>query len=191
MYTIAKTVGLPATFVELRHQSTHEQLPSLAKLRTAARKALEWLWEYYWEQLEPEEEEPPPKPRPPVVEDTVNEYLREDNEARQQALLADLIKFPRDGVEETVRRLQRLLPGNRAYLKCAKLLSDLKNGINAEISSETLAEAAECEGMPEGIMDVDVEDEVQLPGSNEEKRYCGWQVYQGVWEPKPFGIYNV
>lgn len=51
MYTLAKTIGLPATFVELRHQATHEQLPSLAKLRSAARKALTWIWDYYWRHL--------------------------------------------------------------------------------------------------------------------------------------------
>lgn len=52
MYDVAKSVGLPATFVELRHQATHEQLPSLTRLRAAARKALDWIWEYYWRQLE-------------------------------------------------------------------------------------------------------------------------------------------
>ncbi|KAI1477191.1 Las1-domain-containing protein [Daldinia eschscholtzii] len=51
MYSIAKTIGLPATFVELRHQATHEQLPSLSKLRTAAKKALAWIWDYYWKNL--------------------------------------------------------------------------------------------------------------------------------------------
>ncbi|KAF3359317.1 hypothetical protein VdG1_02340 [Verticillium dahliae VDG1] len=47
MYSVAKTIGLPATFVELRHQATHEQLPSLAKLRAAARRALDWIWERF------------------------------------------------------------------------------------------------------------------------------------------------
>ncbi|KAK3403578.1 Las1-like-domain-containing protein [Sordaria brevicollis] len=51
MYGVAKSVGLPATFVELRHQATHEQLPSLTRLRTAAKKGLEWIWEYYWKHL--------------------------------------------------------------------------------------------------------------------------------------------
>ncbi|KAL2023921.1 hypothetical protein VTK56DRAFT_698 [Thermocarpiscus australiensis] len=51
MYDVAKSVGLPATFVELRHQATHEQLPSLTRLRAAARKALDWIWEYYWRNL--------------------------------------------------------------------------------------------------------------------------------------------
>ncbi|KAK3373872.1 Las1-like-domain-containing protein [Lasiosphaeria ovina] len=51
MYGVAKSVGLPATFVELRHQATHEQLPSLTRLRAAARLALDWIWDYYWKHL--------------------------------------------------------------------------------------------------------------------------------------------
>ncbi|SPQ21866.1 623a1889-8a71-435a-831a-e86d5baec5f8 [Thermothielavioides terrestris] len=51
MYDVAKSVGLPATFVELRHQATHEQLPSLTRLRGAAAKALAWIWDYYWRHL--------------------------------------------------------------------------------------------------------------------------------------------
>ena len=51
MYGLAKSVGLPATFVELRHQATHEQLPSLTRLRSAARSALTWIWSYYWVHL--------------------------------------------------------------------------------------------------------------------------------------------
>ncbi|EGS17288.1 uncharacterized protein CTHT_0066080 [Thermochaetoides thermophila DSM 1495] len=53
MYDVAKAVGLPAAFVELRHQATHEQLPSLTRLRSAARRALEWIWWYYWKGLGP------------------------------------------------------------------------------------------------------------------------------------------
>jgi len=53
MYAVAKSVGLPAAFVELRHQATHEALPSLTKLRDAADKALGWIWEYYWQNLQP------------------------------------------------------------------------------------------------------------------------------------------
>ncbi|KAG8666117.1 hypothetical protein FPOAC1_010920 [Fusarium poae] len=58
MYAVADTIGLPATFVELRHQCTHEQLPSLAKLRTAARKALLWIWDYHWKQLDEDSSDP-------------------------------------------------------------------------------------------------------------------------------------
>lgn len=52
MYQKAMAVGVPASFVELRHEATHRDLPSLAVLRNAARRSLEWLWEFYWEKIE-------------------------------------------------------------------------------------------------------------------------------------------
>lgn len=57
MYGVAKTIGLPAAFVELRHQGTHEPMPSLAQLRPAAARALMWIWDYYWKNLPGQEEE--------------------------------------------------------------------------------------------------------------------------------------
>ncbi|KAG8942603.1 rRNA-processing protein las1 [Tulasnella sp. 424] len=45
---IAAQIGLPAWFVELRHQATHEDLPSLLVLREAAREALTWLLHNYF-----------------------------------------------------------------------------------------------------------------------------------------------
>ncbi|GAA5868505.1 hypothetical protein JCM3774_005401 [Rhodotorula dairenensis] len=46
--SLAAQIGLPAWFVELRHQATHEDLPSIAVLRDAARQALDWLYANYW-----------------------------------------------------------------------------------------------------------------------------------------------
>jgi len=51
MYALARRLALPASFVELRHQATHEALPSLNRLRDAAARALEWIWDYYWAHL--------------------------------------------------------------------------------------------------------------------------------------------
>ncbi|BGP27793.1 rRNA-processing protein las1 [Rhodotorula toruloides] len=46
--SLAQQIQLPLWFVELRHQATHEDLPSLGVLRDAARQALDWLYTYYW-----------------------------------------------------------------------------------------------------------------------------------------------
>lgn len=62
MYGVAKSVGLPASFVELRHETTHEQLPSLNRLRAAADKARDWIWDHYWSNL-------------PALEDTMGDEL--------------------------------------------------------------------------------------------------------------------
>jgi ribosomal biogenesis protein LAS1 len=52
MFQKAAVLGIPTSFVELRHEATHRDLPSLAVLRGATQRALEWLWDYYWEKLE-------------------------------------------------------------------------------------------------------------------------------------------
>ncbi|KAJ5121413.1 uncharacterized protein N7515_009374 [Penicillium bovifimosum] len=48
MFQRATDLGLPASFVELRHEATHREPPSLIVLRKAAQRSLEWLWVNYW-----------------------------------------------------------------------------------------------------------------------------------------------
>ncbi|KAJ2200313.1 rRNA-processing protein las1 [Coemansia sp. RSA 2522] len=48
MAVLARRIGMPAWFVELRHACTHEQVPSLRVLRAAHAHALVWLDEHYW-----------------------------------------------------------------------------------------------------------------------------------------------
>jgi hypothetical protein len=45
---LAQSVGLPRILVDLRHEATHNNLPSLNILSIAADQALEWLEEHYW-----------------------------------------------------------------------------------------------------------------------------------------------
>lgn len=49
IFSIARTIGLPGWIVELRHEATHNQLPSLIVLRSAARHLLEWYHVNYWQ----------------------------------------------------------------------------------------------------------------------------------------------
>lgn len=51
MYQKAMNVGLSASFVELRHEATHRELPSLSVFRDATRRSLDWLWNQYWVHL--------------------------------------------------------------------------------------------------------------------------------------------
>lgn len=48
MFSRALDLGLPASFVELRHEATHRELPSLTVLRDSTGRSLEWLWGFYW-----------------------------------------------------------------------------------------------------------------------------------------------
>ncbi|KAI9718053.1 MAG: hypothetical protein M1812_004311 [Candelaria pacifica] len=52
MFQVATRIGLPKSFVELRHQATHEELPALLVLRQAADRSLRWLWHYYWRTID-------------------------------------------------------------------------------------------------------------------------------------------
>ncbi|KAK6526873.1 rRNA-processing protein las1 [Arthrobotrys megalospora] len=52
MYNLAQELGLPASFVDVRHAATHEALPPLGVLRTTCARALDWLWANYWEKVE-------------------------------------------------------------------------------------------------------------------------------------------
>ncbi|KNG47839.1 Las1-domain-containing protein [Stemphylium lycopersici] len=47
-----KSLQLPLTLLEIRHRIVHRHLPSLAELKRAATESLEWLWEWYWSQLD-------------------------------------------------------------------------------------------------------------------------------------------
>ena len=51
MYNKAREIGLPAALVELRHEATHGDTPSLKVLRSAAQRSLQWLFIDYWQRL--------------------------------------------------------------------------------------------------------------------------------------------
>ena len=44
------SAGLPRLLVDIRHEATHNELPSLGVLRLAAQSALNWLQDSYWGQ---------------------------------------------------------------------------------------------------------------------------------------------
>eukprot|EP00878_Enallax_costatus_P031813 GHUV01034861.1.p1 GENE.GHUV01034861.1~~GHUV01034861.1.p1 ORF type:complete len:167 (+),score=22.92 GHUV01034861.1:440-940(+) len=46
--TLAEAAGLSRLLVDIRHESTHNELPSLSTLQLAARQALDWLVTQYW-----------------------------------------------------------------------------------------------------------------------------------------------
>lgn len=47
-----KSLQLPYNLLEVRHRIVHRHLPSLAELKRAAKDSLDWLWEWYWSQLD-------------------------------------------------------------------------------------------------------------------------------------------
>lgn len=176
MYSLAKAIGLPATFVELRHQATHEQLPSLAKLRTAAKKALAWIWDYYWKHLV---EDNSPKKDP--CRDTVLRYLKEDDEAKRKDIIAEMVAWDAGTLLKAVSELQETLPGNQVFLKCLKLSKDIVAGVvKTAVKGEEVEKSADPTqiGTPkdlESTKDADAAD-------------IGWSRHPGPWKPKPIGM---
>ncbi|KAG6019494.1 hypothetical protein E4U41_003208 [Claviceps citrina] len=164
MYSIAKTIGLPATFVELRHQATHEQLPSLAKLRSAAKKALDWIWNYYWKHLV----ENLTAPKSDACRDVVLGYLRGGEESQTMRALD---KFAKEKVLGVITELQGSLPGNQAYLRCLKLSREVMMREDEAVLEEDDAEIVE-DGR----------------GDEEAVSSSAWGLYQGPWKPKPIGV---
>ncbi|TWU78347.1 rRNA-processing protein las1 [Metarhizium rileyi] len=161
MYSVAKTIGLPATFVELRHQATHEQLPSLAKLRAAARKALAWIWDYYWKDLADE------TPKGDACREAVMEYLRtEGDDSQRDKTMQVLSGFDKARILAVIAVLQTELPGNQVYLKCLKLSKDIMMRVDEEEQGNEATEE---------------EESFEESGS-------GWRLYEGEWKAKPIGM---
>ena len=49
MYALGRNIDLPKSFIDLRHQITHDdEMPSLVVLRDFTKRALKWLYEDYW-----------------------------------------------------------------------------------------------------------------------------------------------
>lgn len=52
LHNLANNLNLPSHFVEMRHVCTHEAMPSLEMLRVTSFRALQWLLDNYWLQME-------------------------------------------------------------------------------------------------------------------------------------------
>ena len=48
MYALASKIGMPLHFVEMRHQITHETMPSIEELAKITEEALGWMYERWW-----------------------------------------------------------------------------------------------------------------------------------------------
>lgn len=49
MHSEAERLGIPASWVDLRHDAIHSnKLPGVARLASVAKEALKWLWNDYW-----------------------------------------------------------------------------------------------------------------------------------------------
>jgi hypothetical protein len=128
MYDMAESYGMPLTFVELRHEITHGQIPSVQTLQRHATEALDWLWKEFWAKLVPD---PPPSSE-------ANRIAEEERVAREAQVIVSTYLAARiaklkggaagkkrkaasaeaaDPVDEASRALVRLCQNNTSNLE--------------------------------------------------------------------------
>lgn len=208
MYAIAKTIGLPATYVELRHQATHEELPSLSKLRSATQKALKWIWAYYWVNLSEVEIE--------IEEATVDEcrvaverIVKEGNERMSRKWEKELRRWDEDRVLDVLIGVMGETTDAKVLMRLVKLQEGLLSPASSEKSevkeegSKSLDQVrAELASMERDFGSDDEEEGQEEPKRKhrkgddvseakvaiEEPESKGWEMWAGPWVPKPIGV---
>ncbi|KAF9881260.1 hypothetical protein CkaCkLH20_01410 [Colletotrichum karsti] len=201
MYSVAKTIGLPATFVELRHQATHEQLPSLAKLRSSARKALAWIWEYYWRHLGADEDEEVVivgEAAAPGYREMVTAYLDEAEGSRKAERRRLLDRLDEKQVLLALSLIMEAPASNAVLLGALKLSREILGTGQGEESGELDLERdvervrAEISRSRDALMSDAKEDDKSsgdaLPEDSHGGGGTGWAKYEGTWKPRPIGV---
>jgi len=190
MYSVAKTIGLPATFVELRHQATHEELPSLLKLRIATDKALQWIWEYYWASLAENS-----------VADgctlRVEDLLKHARTFTEKEFNSQLKQWDKNHLRAALDQISRTTDDADVLLECMKLSQQLLLG-----EAEEREEQSEEETVPQDIEEIRVEmrsmadalsnsESGNLPAGETIRDFVaqrsGWTLCKESWTPKPIG----
>ncbi|KAG9237728.1 Las1-like-domain-containing protein [Amylocarpus encephaloides] len=212
MYTLAKTLGLPATYVELRHQATHEELPSLPKLRTATEKALGWIWEYYWVKLSQSDSNMDGDTMEVILEALVKRIVREGDTSRRDELQEELLREKATGrwseddillaiasarlgckdlaILQRGRELQQSLPRDSAPLTKGSKRVEEAQGSPMSKQDPMRAPMKELEGV------LDEEESgaesamgnIEMPGETPKSTEKGWALWEGDWIPKPIGV---
>ncbi|KAI1429419.1 Las1-like-domain-containing protein [Xylaria sp. FL1777] len=201
MYSIAKTIGLPATFVELRHQATHEQLPSLSKLRSGANNALAWIWDFYWKDLGSVDkgsssEGGQSDPR----RDLLLRSLREQDEAVKADFQKQMKSWDETSLLQTLADITESSEEPQIILRALQVSRTiLSGGFESPLTAASGApretkdlEAirVELQTLNEDLEDIRIQ-RVDQPTSVPDEiasQSVGWTRYQGTWTPRPIGI---
>ncbi|KAI0193993.1 Las1-like-domain-containing protein [Xylaria flabelliformis] len=204
MYTIAKTIGLPATFVELRHQATHEQLPSLSKLRSAANNALAWIWHFYWKDVIPinKENSEGEGSQSDPLRDLLTRYFREQDETLKNDFRRQLQSWDEASLLRTLAEIAESSEEPQIILRALQLSRSILDGgceipltvtsAGPETRNMKALESvrAELQTLNEELDNTQVERvDQQVEASDEtSSQAVGWTRYKGTWTPKPIGV---
>lgn len=217
MYSIAKNIGLPATFVELRHQCTHEELPSLPKLRGAAEKSLSWIWDHYWKNLEADSAPVDIDECRPVLQEYLQlqatnrpeaqeqerDYVRRLRKWKKEQLLEVLMEFNLASTMDTHILLQslklaravlssegdgpvsELIRDEPAVEKERRSLQDIRAAIE---EAKTDLEGHENGEDPLPGAKIPKSEDSEMGDGEDDGDGTGWQLWKGLWVPKPIGV---
>ncbi|KAI5862791.1 Las1-domain-containing protein [Durotheca rogersii] len=215
MYSVAKTIALPATFVELRHQATHEQLPSLSKLRAAARAALAWMWDYYWKNLtDGSADGVPGQKTAPACRDLLLRCLEKEDEEAAGALRRQLGRWDESVVLQNLAEIADASEDPRIIARSLRLSRALLDEGFPSLLGTDVDAAERPAGPPNGRKDLDaVRAELETSSRELEEAAAaevdstaaravekkdapptpasqvrGWSKYEGTWKPKPIGV---
>lgn len=195
MYSIAKTLSLPATYVELRHQATHEELPSLSKLRIATQKALKWIYGYYWVHLKEEEwsvtesrtyVETLVREKDDSIRARMEEFVGNWDEDRLMGVLIEIQGATDDiAILGRASRLQRLIVdednGRGTRSKERKLELPVKDMEEVKADIEMMNQELETGDTTPKLQTTHTE--TLLDSTSK-----GWTMWEGPWTPKPIGV---
>jgi hypothetical protein len=200
MFSIAKNIGLPATFVELRHQCTHEELPSLGKLRGACERSLEWIWRQYWSSLEGKDKLSGLDEEPESVEDlstVLQEYMvwkegtGSSDEGQRLSFVRRLRKWDVDKILDTLEEFRE--PGaadSGMMLKSIRLTRGILNGSADQEAFGPVEEEDSNAGNGQDdatCTDSNAGEPASSGLADDDEENLGWKLWEGPWTPKPIG----
>lgn len=117
MLEIARQIDMPAEFVALRHEATHEELPSLQRLVDFTGRGLEWLWGVYWSRLDEGEVRAEVEvDLGTVEEEEARRVLREFRSQRKQVLKGRGKAGGEDAVQSAAGRIAELCRSQQSAL---------------------------------------------------------------------------
>ncbi|OBT69397.1 hypothetical protein VE03_01220 [Pseudogymnoascus sp. 23342-1-I1] len=200
MFSIAKNIGLPATFVELRHQCTHEELPSLGKLRGACERSLDWIWKQYWSSLEGKDKPAELDKEPESVDDlgtVLQDYMvwiertESSDEGQRLSFVRRLRKWDVDQILDTLEEFRE--PGtldSGMMLKSIRLTRAILNGTADQDVFGPVEEEDSNAGQGQGDAehtDSNAPEPTSSGLGDAEEENLGWKLWEEPWTPKPIG----
>lgn len=200
MFSIARNIGLPATFVELRHQCTHEELPSLGKLRGACERSLDWIWRQYWSTLEGKDKSSVSDEEPESADDlstALREYMlwkegtESLDEGQRLSFVRRLRKWNIEQILDTLEEFREPGADSSMMLKSIRLTREILHGTADQDAFGPVEGDDSNAGNGQGDASCTDSNAVETTPSglgDAEEENLGWKLWEEPWTPKPIGI---